>query len=84
MEESIKKLNEENGKRAQKITTLAKHNNLIETDNESPNAQRSNSSFRSPRDGETSAHQRTNVSRDSFPSHTGKREPMTSEIETDF
>ena len=51
MEESITKLNEENGKRAQEITTLAKHNNLIETEDESLNAQRSNSSFRSPRDG---------------------------------
>ena len=56
MEESIKELNEKNGKRLQEITTLAKHNNLIETEDKSLNAQRSNSSFRSPRDGKTFAH----------------------------
>ena len=35
MEESIRQLNLENGRRAQEIATLAKHNNLIETCDES-------------------------------------------------
>ena len=35
LEESIKDLNAENTKRAQKISKLAKHNNLIETEDES-------------------------------------------------
>ena len=42
MEESIEKVNEENVKRTQEITTLGKHNSLIETEDESPNAQRNN------------------------------------------
>lgn len=34
LSDGIKKLNEENGKRAQEIATLAKYNNLIETEDE--------------------------------------------------
>ena len=43
LENGIKHLNQENGKRAQEIAALAKHNDLIETDDDSSRRQAGNS-----------------------------------------